>query len=189
MRKLVLIAHTSLDGYVAGLQGELTGFAAGDENLGFVCDLAEQADAALFGRVSYQLLESYWPTAHQRPHATENEIRYANWYNAATKIVLSASLPATGLDNTIVIAENVADKITQLKQQPGKDILIFGSPSATQVLMKYGLIDSYWIFVNPVLFGQGIPLFTANKDHTALQLVRTKQFSNGELALLYSLKM
>ncbi|MEO7801823.1 MAG: dihydrofolate reductase, partial [Ginsengibacter sp.] len=89
MRKLIIVAHISLDGFVAFRDGSLSGFEAGKENLDFVCHLTRNADAALFGRISYQLLNSYWPTAKDLPNASEGEIEYSNWYNTATKIVLS----------------------------------------------------------------------------------------------------
>jgi dihydrofolate reductase len=88
MRKLILIVHACPDGFVAGPKGELDGFDAGEENLEFVCKLTEEADTALFGRISYQLLNSWWPTARDRPNATKGEIAYSNWYNNAKKIVI-----------------------------------------------------------------------------------------------------
>jgi dihydrofolate reductase len=185
MRKLILVAHTSLDGFVAGPNGELDGFDAGEENLEFVCKLTEGADAALFGRVSYKLLESYWPTARDLPDATKAEIAYSNWYNDAKKIVISNTMSETSLNNTIVISEQIPNEINKIKAAPGQSILIFGSPSLSQLLMQLDMIDSYWIFVNPVIFGQGIPLFARLTDKIKLKLMTTRQFSNGEIALNY----
>src|SRR5215831_2015105 len=102
MRKLVLLAHTSLDGFVASPQGELDDFDPGEENLQFVCDLTEQADSALFGRVSYELLNKYWPTAKDLPNASKGAVAYSNWYNAAKKIVISKTMKDQNLKNTIV---------------------------------------------------------------------------------------
>lgn len=185
MRKLVLVAHTSLDGFVSGPNGELDGFPKGDENLGFVCELTRNADAALFGRVSFELINSYWPTAGDQPGATQFEKEYFNWYNNAQKIVASRTLKAQGLENTVVIADELVEQVAVIKQQPGKDILIFGSPSVAQALMKEGLIDAYWVFINPVLFGKGTSLF-AEGVYRKLNLLNTKQFKNGELAFLYT---
>jgi len=221
MRKLILIAHTSLDGFVAFPNGDLSGFDASDENLEFVWRLTDHADAAMFGRKSYQLLESYWPTAAGRANATKAEIGFSNWYNAAEKIVLSKTMNETNLQNTKInsenvtddvsyanwydaeknaspktmektnlhnikiISDNVADEISKIKQQPGKDILIFGSPATFQTVFEAGLVDSYWIFINPVIFGKGIPLFKESKNKVNLKLMATKQFANGELALHY----
>jgi dihydrofolate reductase len=185
MRKLILVAHTSLDGFIAGEKGELSGFEPGQENLEFVCKLTEQADAALFGRISYQLLNEYWPSAKDRPNVTKGEIDYSNWYNRAEKIVVSRTLSSTNPDRTTIIRDNVLNEVKKIKSQPGKDIFIFGSASVTQLLIP--LIDEYWIFINPVIFGKGIPLFVNGKDKINLQLTESKQFSNGELALKYLL--
>jgi dihydrofolate reductase len=186
MRKLVLIVHTSLDGFVAGPNGELDGFDSGEENLEFVCGLTEGADACLFGRVSYQMLENYWPTARNHPQATNGEIRYSNWYNSARRYVVSTTLADLPVINTTVIATNIVNEIVRIKEQPGRDILIFGSPSVAQLLMKQNLIDDYWIFVNPVLFGKGIPLFRTLSDRIKLRLVSAKKLTNGEVALHYA---
>ena len=185
MRRLILVVHISLDGFVAGPNGELDGFPAGDENLAFVNTLAKDADAALFGRTSYELLNSYWPTARNNPEATAAEIAYSNWYNDAQKIVVSKTLPNVNRDYTIILRENIANEITKIKEQPGKNILIFGSPTVSHELRQHDLIDRYWVFVNPVLFGEGIPLFRAPTNKAKLELLSTKQFSNGEIALNY----
>jgi dihydrofolate reductase len=185
MRNLVLIVHISLDGFVAGPEGELDGFDASDENLQFVCSLTEGADAALMGGISYKLLNDWWPTVATRMGATTAEIDYSNWYNAAQKIVISKTLPGEQLYNTVIIRSNIEEEISKLKEQPGKNILIFGSPSVTRGLMQADLIDSYWIFINPVIFGKGIKLFAESSKMLKLTLVSSKAFSNGEFGLHY----
>jgi dihydrofolate reductase len=160
MRKLVLLAHISLDGFVAGPNGELDAFPHGEENLQFVCHLTGDADAALFGRISYKLLNDYWPAARNHPGATRPEIAYSNWYNDAHKIVVSKTMKNENRNNTTILSENILGEIKKIKEQAGRNILIFGSPSVSQLLMQHSLIDDYWIFVNPVVFGKGIPLFT-----------------------------
>lgn len=160
-------------------------FPAGDENLAFVNYLAKDADAALFGRVSYELLNSYWPTAGNRPNATEAEIDYSDWYNKAQKIVLSKTLPKENFDDTTIISENIYNEITDIKQQHGKNILIFGSPTVSQLLIKQDLIDEYWIFINPIIFGYGLSLFSGLTTKIKLKLLTVKQFVNGEVALNY----
>jgi dihydrofolate reductase len=186
MRKLILVVHTSLDGFVAGSNGELNGFEPGEENLVFVCKLTETADAALFGRISYALLDSYWPTAKDRSNATMGEIAYSKWYNGAQKIVISRTLNKDNLHNTTVISKNIAHEISKIKEQTGKDILIFGSPATTQTLIQLNLVDEYWVFVNPVIFARGIPLFANIPDKIKLKLLATTQFSNAEVALHYA---
>ncbi|HEX4372357.1 MAG TPA: dihydrofolate reductase family protein [Puia sp.] len=185
MRKLILIVHTSLDGFVAGVKGDLDGFDASQENLEFVCKITEEADAALFGRISYKLLDDYWPMAKDRANATKGEIAYSTWYNNAKKIVVSKTLAGEKINNTEIISDNISDEIIKIKNQNGKGIMIFGSPSVSRIFMQHNLIDTYWIFVNPTIFGEGIPLFTTLPNKIKLKLVATKQFANGEFALNY----
>jgi dihydrofolate reductase len=185
MRNLVLIVHVSLDGYVAGPNGDLDGFDASAENLEFVCKLTEEADAALFGRNSFHLLNDYWPTAKGLPDATMGMIAFSNWYNKAKKIVLSATMKSEDPNELMIINENLMEEILKIKNEQGKNILMFGSPVAARALMELDLIDRYWIFVNPLIFGQGIPLFMPSKIKLKLKLNFTKQFANGELGIEY----
>jgi len=186
MRQLILVVHASLDGFVAGTKGELDGFDASEENLQFVCNLTENADAALFGRISYELLNNFWPTVKDKPNATEGEIAYSSWYNDANKIVVSRTMKKENLNGTSVINDDLYNEITKIKNEPGKNILIFGSPSVAQSLMQHDLIDNYWIFINPAIFGKGIPLFNESAKRINLKLISAKQFANGEIALNYS---
>src|SRR6478736_4372916 len=115
MRKLSLLAHTSLDGFVAGLKGELDDFDASEENLQFVCSLTEQAGSALFGRVSYELLNNYWPDAKNLPNASKGAIAFSTWYNNAKKIVISKTMKEQNLNNTIIISDNVSNELSKIK--------------------------------------------------------------------------
>jgi dihydrofolate reductase len=186
MRQLTLIVQTSLDGFVAGPNGEFDNFIEGEENLGFVCSITDEADAILLGRISYQLINSHWPTAANKHGATENEIKYSTWYNYIPKYVLSKTLKTNTATNTYVIQENIESEINNLKQQPGKNILMFGSPTAVQSLFDLNLIDSFWIIVHPVFFGEGISFFR-RKNITKLRLLASKQLSNGTLCNKYAI--
>jgi dihydrofolate reductase len=104
------------------------------------------------------------------------------------KVVLSKTLDETSLTNTKVISDHLNDEITKLKQRTDKEILIFGSPTAAHALMAAGLIDGYWLFVNPVLLGEGIPLFKDIKNKTALMLVKSHVFPSGVVCLHYDQK-
>ena len=90
-----------------------------------------------------------------------------------------------GLTNTTIISDNLSDQINEIKQQSGKDILLFGSPTATHSLMQHNLIDGYWLFVNPIILGQGIALFADVKDKTKLNLISTRPFTCGVTELNY----
>jgi dihydrofolate reductase len=186
MRKLIFLMHTSLDGFVAGLNGEMDWIKVDDAIFDFVGSMTDQADAALYGRVTYQMMENYWPTAGEKPNASKHDIEHSIWYNKVSKIVLSRTIKETGKNNTKVISANISENINKLKQQDGKNILIFGSPSASISILNKGLVDEFWIFVNPVLLGQGIPLFKDISEIVKLSLIETKTFDIGVIALHYS---
>jgi dihydrofolate reductase len=188
MRKIVSFVHVSLDGFVASTDEGMAslGWISITEDL---FDYVEQrivtTDTALYGRVTYQMMESYWPTAADQPNATKHDIEHSRWYKRATKIVLSRTMQGKNLPQTKIISSNLADEITKLKQGAGSDILMFGSPTATHALMAENLIDEYWLFVNPILLGQGVPLFKGIKNRTALKLVTSKIFPSGVVCLQY----
>jgi dihydrofolate reductase len=105
MRKIILIIHTSIDGFVAGKRGEFDDFNPSPENLDFICSLTDEADAALMGRVAYQMLQSFWPDARNKADASKSEIKYSNWFNDAQMIVLSNSMTGKDLNKTEIIME------------------------------------------------------------------------------------
>ena len=177
--------HTSLDGFVAGLNGEMNWINVNEEMFDFVATMTDKADAALYGRVTYEMMQSYWPTAGEEPDASKHDKEHSAWYNKVSKIVLSKTMNEKGLVNTTVISDHLADNINKIKKQEGKNILIFGSPRASHSLLSLGLIDEFWLFVNPVLLGQGMPLFKGIKETTQLKLIETKTFSCGVIALHY----
>jgi len=177
--------HTSLDGYVAGPKGELNWAKLDDEIFDFVGTITDKADTALYGRVTFEMMQSYWPTAGNKPNASKHDKEHSAWYSKVSKVVLSKTLSEEGLENTTVICDQLADNINKIKEQDGKNILIFGSPSASHSLLSLGLLDEFWLFVNPVLLGEGIPLFKGLTEKTKLKLLETKTFSCGVIALHY----
>ncbi|MGG9962313.1 dihydrofolate reductase family protein [Ferruginibacter sp. SUN106] len=185
MRNLFFFMHTSLDGFVAGLNGELNWVKVDDEIFDFVATVTDNADTALYGRVTYQMMESYWPNAGEQPNATKHDIEHSRWYKKVSKVVLSRTINETGLINTKVISGQLSDNINKLKQQDGKNILIFGSPGASRSLLNEGLIDEFWLFVNPIILGQGMPLFKDISGTTKLKLAASKTFTCGVIALHY----
>jgi dihydrofolate reductase len=189
MRKLIFFMHTSLDGFVAGLKGEMNWINIDETMFDFVATMTDKADTALYGRVTYEMMQNYWPTAGDQPNASRHDKEHSAWYNKVSKVVLSRTLNEKGLDNTIVIGDHLAENIHQIKKQEGKNILIFGSPSASHSLLSESLVDEFWLFVNPVLLGQGIPLFKGITETTRLKLIETKTFSCGVIALHYETKL
>ncbi len=188
MRKLIFFMHTSLDGFVAGPKGELNWATVNDEIFDFVATITEKADTALYGRVTYEMMQSYWPDAGNKPNATKHEKEHSVWYSKVPKVVLSRTISQEGLDNTKVIGDQLTEKINEIKSQDGENILIFGSPTASNSLLSLGLIDEFWLFVNPVLLGEGIPLFNGVTEMTKLKLLETKTLSGEVIALHYERK-
>lgn len=185
MRNLIFFMHTSLDGFVAGPNGEMNWIKVDEEIFDFVATMTDKADTALYGRVTYDMMQGYWPTAGDQPNASKHDKEHAAWYKKVPKVVLSRTISEKGLENTTVISDQLADNINKIKKQEGKNILIFGSPRASHSLLGEGLVDEFWLFVNPVLLGQGIPLFKNVNEITKLSLVESKTFSCGVIALHY----
>jgi len=185
MRKIISFMHMSLDGFVATTGGELSWVKVDQEIFSHVEKRVSQSDTALYGRVTYQMMEGYWPTAGDKPDASEHDRQHAKWYKNAHKLVLSNTIASTEHNHTTVINGNLVDKINQIKQQPGSDILLFGSPTATHALMQLNLLDGYWLFVNPVILGKGVPLFVDVPEKIKLNLLSTSSFACGVTALDY----
>lgn len=177
--------HISLDGYVCGPNGEMDWIKFDQDLFDHVGKRIAKTDAAMYGRKTFDLMESYWPTAAQQPNASKHDIEHSSWYSKAHKIVLSNSLHGKSIENTSILNTDFVTKINNIKQQAGSEILLFGSPRATHALMREGLIDGYWLFVNPIIIGKGIALFTEGYAKTNLQLVGTRSFLCGVTELNY----
>jgi dihydrofolate reductase len=185
MRKIISFMHISLDGFVAGPNGEMDWIKVDEEIFDYVGKRISEGDTALYGRVTYEMMESYWPDAGNEPDASRHDIEHSKWYNKAQKIVLSKTMKEADLKNTKIISDNLSERINEIKQQEGNDILLFGSPTATHSLIQQNLIDGYWLFVNPIILGQGIPLFVDIKNKIKLELLSTRQFTSGVTELNY----
>lgn len=181
--------HISLDGFVAGPNGEMNWIKTEQEIFDYVGKRISEGDTALYGRVTYQMMENYWPSAGTQPNATKHAIEHSKWYSNVHKVVLSRTITQKGLRNTTIVSANLADSINEIKQSDNggsKEILLFGSPTATHSLIQHNLIDGYWLFVNPIILGRGIPLFVDIKDRIKLKLLNTRQFICGVTELNYS---
>lgn len=185
MGKIISFVHISIDGFVAGPSGEMDWIQVDEEIFDYVSDRINLSGTAIYGRVTYQMMESYWPTAADQPGASKHDIEHSKWYAQVEKIVLSRSMKGQSLKNTKIISDNIKDEMTALKNKKGKDIPIFGSPSATHAFMQHNLIDGYWLFVNPIVLGNGIPLFKNIQDRTKLKLVSSHAFKSGVICLDY----
>ena len=179
--------HISLDGFVAGPNGEMDWIKVDEEIFDYIGKRISEGDTALYGRVTYQMMEGYWPTAGEQPGASKHDIEHSKWYKNVQKVVLSKTMKDADLPNTKIISDNIAGRINEIKQSASvsEEILLFGSPTATHSLMQLNLIDGYWLFVNPIILGRGIPLFAGIKDKINLQLLATRQFTSGVTELNY----
>jgi dihydrofolate reductase len=190
MRKIISFAHISLDGFVAGPNREINWVKVDEEIFDHVGKRISETDTSLYGRATYQMMEGYWPTAGNKPTATKHEMEHSKWYSKVHKLVLSKTMKGASLTNTTIISDNLSKIINEIKQGPGSEILVFGSPTATHSLIQKNLIDGYWLFVNPIILGQGIPLFVDinpdnYRDKIKLNLLTTRQFTSGVTELNY----
>jgi len=188
MRKIVLFMHASLDGFVAGPKGDMDWIHVDDEIFDYATARINEGDTALYGRVTWQMMEAYWPSAGDQPNASKHDIEHSRWYNRVNKVVLSRSMKDEKRPNTRFVSDNLKSEINALKTTSGKDILIFGSPGAAHALMAEDLIDGYWIFVNPLLLGEGVRLFERVPAHQQLNLLESRTLSSGVVCLHYERK-
>jgi dihydrofolate reductase len=177
--------HVSLDGFVAGPNGEMDWIIVDEQIFDYAGGRTSESDTALYGRVTYQMMEGYWPTAAQQPNPSKHDIEHSAWYNKVDKVVISRTMRGQSLPRTKIISDNVSDEILKLKQAEGREIIIFGSPSISHLLTQENLIDDYWLFINPILLGQGIPMFKDIKKRSKLQLLKSHAFSSGVVCLHY----
>jgi dihydrofolate reductase len=181
MRKIISFLVATVDGYYEGPNQEFDWPIVDEEFNEFALQQLEEVDTLLFGRVTYQGMAGYWPT----PAAQEDDPRIAAKMNDLPKIVVSRTLEEAEWANTRLIKGDVAGELTKLKQQPGKDIAIFGSSELTVSLLQMGLVDELRILVNPVVLGDGKSLFRTAGDRISLKLLKTRAFGSGNVLLYY----
>ena len=186
MRKLILFEHISLDGYAGGTKGEINWVKLDDEMFDLVKTWTDESDTALYGRVTYCIMQAYWPAAANKPNATRHDIDHSNWYNQVEKIVVSRTMKDKIIENTRFIADDVPGEITKLKSKPGKNIILFGSPGLGHFLIENKLVDELWLMLNPVILGKGIPLFPGITHAINLKLLESIIFQVGVIGLHYS---
>lgn len=188
MRKVVLFAHISLDGFAGDANGGL-GFLSYNEELEkYAEELVKTVGAPLYGKTTYQLMEGYWPTVLNKPNAGEHALKHAQWVHQIPKVVFSTTLDSVSWNNTTLIKDNIVEEVNRLKQQPGKDLVIFGSPGLAKSFMRLGLIDEYKLTLHPVILGNGISLFDTSTNLSSLKLLETQTLGSGVITLHYSVK-
>ena len=179
MRKVIAAINMTLDGFC-----DHTAVIADEELHQHYADLLSNAGTLLYGRKTYQLMENYWPAIVKNPTGNKPMDEFAVIIDNIPKIVFSRTLKNVNWKNTILKREVNKEEILALKQQAGKHILA-GSPGLIITLMQLNLIDEYQLCVQPIILGNGLPLFKNIKDRINLKLLKTKTFDSGSIVLYY----
>jgi dihydrofolate reductase len=182
MRKLVYSMSVSLDGFIAGPNGEIDWSAPDEELHRFHNQQTSEIGTHLCGRRLYEVM-LYWETAEANPSAPEYELEFARIWKALPRIVFSNTLEQVE-GNARLVTGDVAGEVAKLKEQPGKDLAVGGAGLAS-TLIDQGLVDEYRLFVKPVVLGAGIPYFPPLEKPINLELVETRTFAAPAVYLRY----
>jgi dihydrofolate reductase len=183
MRKIVLMMSMSLDGYIEGPNREIDWHLVDDELHRHFNAVLKEMGAFLNGRVTYQLMAGFWPTADADPHSTGPVAEYARIWRNMPKVVFSRTLHHADWHTTIV-REVVVEDILALKAQDGGDLALGGADLAAEFL-RHDLVDEFRVYVHPVLLGRGKRLFREGDALTSLRLTGSRRFGNGVVLLQY----
>jgi dihydrofolate reductase len=181
MGKVSAFNFITLNGYFEGPKRDISWHRHGAEENEYAVDGLKSGSTLLFGRVTYEMMASYWPT----PLAIKNDPIVAEKMNNAEKIVFSRTLKKVEWSNTRLVKDNIGEEVKKLKQMPGKDMTVLGSGSIVTQFAQQGLIDEFQIMVDPVVLGDGTPIFKGIREKLNLKLVSTKTFSSGVILLCY----
>ena len=188
MRKVIALIHLSLDGFAAGPNDELDWIAYDNELEQYAHSLHDLTDAVIWGRRTYEGMAGYWLTVPGNPASTPAELEHARFLDKATKIVVSRTLERiewNDAQNTVLIRDNIAEAINNIKQQQGRDIWFLGSTMLAQTFIQLDLIDEYQLNINPTVLGRGKSLFAGVTRSFPLKLLESKTFKSGVVALRY----
>jgi dihydrofolate reductase len=182
MRKLIVFNHVTLDGFFTDANGDMSWAHKQDaEWSAFVQENASGGGELLFGRITYELMASYWPT----PHAIQNAAVVAEGINNTPKVVFSRTLDKASWNNTRLVKSGMAEEVRKMKKEPGKNMVILGSGSIVSQLAGEGLIDEYQIVMSPIALGKGRTMFDGIKEKLPLKRTKTRTFGNGNVLLCY----
>jgi dihydrofolate reductase len=179
MRKIIAAINMTLDGFC-----DHTAMISDEEIHQHYNELLRNADTLIYGRITYQLMESYWPSIVKNPTGNKPMDEFAVLIDNISKIVFSHTLNNVDWKNTQLKMEVIKEEVLELKRQAGKNILV-GSPGLIVALMKLNLIDEYQLCVHPVIVGSGLPLFKNINNTVNLKLLKTKTFGCGAVTLYF----
>lgn len=182
MPKLVVFNQVTLDGYFTDKNADMSWAHKDDpEWNAFAADNAKGGGVLVFGRITYELMASFWPT----PMATEKYPAVAERMNNLPKVVFSRTLDKASWKNTKLVKSGMAAEIRKMKNGPGADMVILGSGSIVAQLAQESLIDEFQIVVNPLALGKGRTMFDGVKEKLAFKRTQTRTFGNGNVLLCY----
>ncbi len=181
MRKLIAFNFVTLNGYFKGPNDDISWNNHDAEENEFAAENLKAGSTLLFGRVTYEMMASFWPT----PMAAQSSPAVAEGMNKAEKVVFSRTMKKAEWNNTKVVKGDIVEATRKMKQMPGKDMTLLGSGSVITQLAENGLIDEYQIMVDPVAIGDGTPIFKDIKHKLNLKLTKTRTFKNGVVLLCY----
>jgi len=185
MRKVIFFMLISLDGFFEGPNHAIDWHNVDEEFNQYSIAQLDSADMLLFGRLTYELMADYWPSSA----AARDDPVSAGYMNRLPKIVFSRTLSELTWQNTRLVKGKVAEEVSKLKREPGKDLFIFGSSDLSMALLQHGLIDEIRVIINPVILGEGKPLFKGLQERLNLRLLKTQTFRNGNVLLCYKPEM
>lgn len=177
MRRVIVSNMMSLDGFFEGPNCELDWHVLEPDFFEYARQMLDAADTIVFGRKTYEMMAAYWPKEASDP--------IADRMNGLPKVVFSSTLALTDWTNTRLVATDAAAELGDLKQQPGRDIVVLGSAELASSLLRAGAVDEYRVIVSPVILGSGKPLFRNFQDRMRLQLAKVRQFGSGVVMLSY----
>lgn len=185
MRKIIVFNLLSLDGYFAGTDGNIDWHHVDDEFNQFAIEQTSKFGGIIFGKTTYQMFEDFWPKAVNDPSMSPEDRKVAKIIDDIWKIVFSESLKSVTWKNTKLYHEIDPKEVKKWKEYDGKDLAIFGSGTIVQEMTNLGLIDEYRFLINPVILGEGKPMFKDMNDMLKLELLSTRTFGNGNVLLTY----
>jgi dihydrofolate reductase len=182
MRSLIVFNHVSLDGYFVDKKGDMRWAHKQDPEWNeFVAGNARGNGVLLFGRVTYEMMASYWPT----PMAAQNSPAVAEHMNNLQKVVFSRTLDKASWNNTKLVKGDLAMEVRKMKQESGQGLVIMGSGTIVSQLAQGGLIDEFQIVVCPIVIGSGKTLFEGVTEKLNLKLTKSRTFGNGNVYTCY----
>jgi dihydrofolate reductase len=182
IRKLIVFNSVTLDGYFTDKNNDMSWAHQNDpEWNAFVAENAKGGGTLLFGRITYELMASFWPT----PAAMQMMPDVAKGMNSLPKVVFSRTLDKATWNNTKLVKSGLVEEVRKMKNEPGDDMVILGSGSIVSQLSENRLIDEYQMVVNPIVLGQGRTMFEGLTEKLTMKRTKTRTFENGNVFLCY----